>query len=549
MPGLSQPIRFIPNKSQLRYFPWQRYLEMRKVTHQVADIMRDVAVSIADPSGAGTTVPIDLEADMKPFVLADKDVRELNNKLGEKLSAGTTWGKWLAFFKQESWNPYFQVLQEHAHESASTRHKKIEEYNQQLHKKLQAVYKQLDTRRLSPNSRALWTVWLAKKRIAYIRDLYFDPIPQDADKEVDAVDTKGSVEDKVKSGFDSVKKYQGMTTSRKVTFLMTVMFAVLAVGTLAVIAGSGILGAPLAAVVGWGAIKVILAPSVWLASLALPSMSTWYFIPMAVSFIANALIWIHSAMFAETSWRFLPFHKPHMQVTRVNDFNLGFKALMEQFKHLSFLRLPGEEARKNDSFVTLDNWQIVLKACFNPLRLVYATLSLVHGVLNFAIDLVARFVGLFFSFDINYQHKASSFVAGLFKAPVDVVFTVVYLSAEIIIKATDVVWNLVLPTLGKLFIGGPLTAKLAWDHRKQKNTAPTTSSRAHTTLSKKSIPQPENSTSTNDADSSSQSSTSDPPVYSRRQETHPLPSSAPGDQGSDKEDEAGLTSGKPVNPA
>ena len=554
MPGLSHPIRSIPNQSQLTYFPWQRYLEMRKVTHMVNQIVTvlvqdfpwlKLLSALAEKPLASKQVIVDFDHVMDPYVLDDSDANALSKRLGVGAAAGATWGKWLAFFKQEQWNPYFQVKQESAHHSSDSRHTKIKAYDQKLHEKLLQLDEQLGKDRIDFKSKSGWTLWLAKKRLTYIRNLYFDALPVEKAGEPDILSNNASMQDKMKASLEKMKNQQSMQFSRKMVLFMTIMFAIMAVGTLAIIAGSGVLGASLAAFVGHGGIKIILAPSVWLASHALPSMSSWLFIPVASSFIANALVWIHSSLYAETTWRLWPFHKPHFSYDRIQNLNSAYHAFIDQIKHLNFLRLPGEEFRANDSFVTLATWKIVLKTCVNPLRLGYSVLSLVHGVLNIICDLLAHFVGMLFDFVSHYRLSVSNELADLLKLPIDFVFTLAYLSAEIIIKATDVVWNLVLPTLGKVFIGLPLTAKLAWDQRNSQSPAPNNSSTATivavtggTQISKTSPPEVAASSTQYSTDHPG-SGTSSVPIPSVVDESA---TSLLNESDSDKEQEVGLTS-------
>ena len=448
MPGLSQPIRFMSAKTQLKRFPWQRYQELLKIQGQVDEICQELQRALGNHLQVLATLP-GYDKNVKPpqtfaslmaqYALHEEDCKALNNRLGAGFSAGGTSGKYLANWRSDDRNPFYQVTQEQVHgERNTTRQAKIEAFDAQLDTNIGRLIIHLKS---AGKGWKQLSVWAARSRLKAMRARLFDMKEKTA-----KIDNE-----KKRSVFKRLQSMQ--TPSRKMIVFQLLMFSLFFVGCLAVIAATGAFGAPLVAFVGIGAVKTLLAPAVWLASLGGAKIGG-LFIAKTIMYGLMFLNSIHFLSYIETKWRLWPFHKPHLSTKLSTDVLVNtFNAFKQQLATFAFLRLPDEQ-HGNNKFSTYNNSEILLKTLCNPLRLVYATLYISHGLLNLAIDIMANVIGFFIGrIDNNAGRHTSTFIANLLKAPLDVLLTGVAMVVEVLVKVTDVVWSIVFPLLGKLTFG------------------------------------------------------------------------------------------------
>ena len=448
MPGLSQPIRFMSAKTQLKRFPWQRYQELLKIQGQVDEICQELQRALGNHLQVLATLP-GYDKNVKPpqtfaslmahYALHEEDCKALNNRLGAGFSAGGTSGKYLANWRSDDRNPFYQVTQEQVHGERNTiRQAKIEAFDAQLDTNIGRLIIHLKS---GGKGWKQLSVWAARSRLKAMRARLFDMKEKTAKTD----------NEKKRSVFKRLQSMQ--TPSRKMMVFQLLMFSLFFVGCLAVIAATGAFGAPLVAFVGIGAVKTLLAPAVWLASLGGAKIGG-LFIAKTIMYGLMFLNSIHSLLYIETKWRLWPFHKPHLSTKLNTDVLVNtFNAFKQQLATFAFLRLPDEQHGSN-KFSTYNNSEILLKTLCNPLRLVYATLYISHGLLNLAIDIMAHVIGFFIGRIGNEAGRHTSiFIANLLKAPLDVLLTGVAMVVEVLVKITDVVWSIAFPLLGKLTFG------------------------------------------------------------------------------------------------
>ena len=508
MPGLSAPIRYLKPAAQLNYFPWQRYQTLRQITQEVDDILNDLQQGIAVVTEALQAIQSNKLSEMdnqdsklsisissvgqqaskdkqrtvsfikllQPYALSAESCEGLNNYLGVNFFSGGSLGKWLAFLKPYQWNKFHKIKQEMSLGEHDTHYDKIKNYDHQLSLNLIRVSEALKSllsnkekckkTKIAVWNKTYWMLHLTYKRIISIHNLYFDTKNLATSDTVSGFNLSDSASDTEKSLTKTFGEMQKLQSSRYMTLVTTMVAVFMAIGLLGTLAASGIFGAPLAILVGWGGMKTLLAPFMWGVAHVMPTPSSWFFIPVAVAIMTSALTSIHSTLFSETTWRLSPFQKPHLQNKHNDDLTSYRKAIVNQLKHLKCLRLPSEKYYNDEPYATLNDWQIVFKTLCNPLRLSYAILSLLHGMINFSIDVSVRIIcsplGIL---EGTLYKKMSRMMACVLKAPIDCAATLVSLVLEIMIKATDVIWNWVLPTLGKIFFGIPQAMAVYFDYR------------------------------------------------------------------------------------